>query len=103
MTNGSNKTEDNKQRRAMLEDTWLLMAKAVLRTLQSEEPSASALEVARKWLDSNSVTLDTLRGWAGGLGDVDPASLPTFDDSDDDDSEGSNAPAALRTVVPFAK
>lgn len=95
-------SSDPKERRAKLQTTWLLMANAVLRSLQDEKPSASTLDVARRWLDSNGVTLETLQSWRGELG-FDPSSLPRFDDADEH-SDSGDAPGddALKRVPPFA-
>lgn len=92
--------------RDKLARTWTLMADAVLRALEADAPSASSLEVARKWLEANNTTLDTIRDWRrGALGFDGP--LPTFHDDDDDNSDqgsGGAAPLAdaLRHVPPFA-
>jgi hypothetical protein len=100
--------DDPKGRHKKLADTWMLMADSVLRVLQSDEPpSASQLEVVRKWLDQNGVTLDSLIRWRGGLG-FDPNMLPTFNDSEGDTAHDDTAAEpkqgdALRRIVPFAK
>ena len=90
--------------REQLARTFDLMADAVEKALSADNPSASALEVGRKWLEANGATLDTVRSWRmnNGLG-FDPSHLPKFDDSDD--AEGGGAPAVpnpLRVVPPFA-
>lgn len=96
--------KDNDQRQKLAK-TWTLMADAVLRALEADAPSAASLEVARKWLEANSVTLDAIRSWdRGPLGFHGP--LPTFsDDGDKGDQDGSDgAPLAdpLRRIPPFA-
>lgn len=93
-------TDELKARRAKLSRAWTLMADAVLRSLEADSPSASALEVGRKFLADNGATIDAIRDWRGSLG-VDPASLPTFDDSDEDGD--SSMPSALRTVPGFVE
>lgn len=96
-----------KDRRALLQQTWLLMANAVLKSLQADQPSAATLDTARRWLDSNGVTLEALQAWRGGLGFDGP--LPVFNDDDDDMNSGSSSGSSdgaatdpLRRVVPFA-
>ncbi len=81
--------------------TWELMAAAVEKTLQAESPSASSMDVARRWLASNGANLDTIRSWrmGNGLGFA-PASLPTFNDDDDEDDEEPSD--ALKVIAPFA-
>jgi hypothetical protein len=92
----------NDERQAQLAKTWKLLADAVVRTLEAENPSASALAVALRFLEANGVTLSVLQSWRdNGLGGL---VLPKF--SDDDDSEqnsgGATDNAALATVPPFA-
>jgi len=91
------------ERREKLDRTWTLMADAILRGLEAGEPSASMLDVARRWLSENGVTLSALRDWrSDGLGNYGP--LPVF--NDDDDEGGQQRPAsadpALTKVPPFA-
>lgn len=94
-------TQHNDARREKLDKTWTLMADAILRALEVDEPSAASLEVARKWLDANGVTLDTLRDWRRGIGAYGP--LPTFSDDDDTDEQtsGGGSNDALAKVPPF--
>lgn len=97
-------SDPNNERRAKLSKTWLLMADAVLRSLQVDQPSASALDVARRWLDSNGTNLAALQQWAGGLG-FDPNLLPQFGDEDNSDQGGGGEASLadpLRHVPPFA-
>ncbi|OJU31999.1 MAG: hypothetical protein BGN99_03445 [Alphaproteobacteria bacterium 65-37] len=79
--------------------TWALMADAVERALTAEEPSAASLEVARKWLDANGVTLEVLQSWRrNGLGFVGP--LPTFNDDDETTDSPSTEANPLRVARP---
>lgn len=76
----------------------------MLRSLESDAPSAASLEAVRKFLADNGCTADTLMLWrSGGLG-FDPNSLPTFSDGDDGKQCESAASdkAALADVAPFA-
>lgn len=89
---------DLKKRQELLTETWLLTARAILRALNAETPSASSLDVARRWLDSNGVTLETLRGWHGSR--LEGLTLPTFSDGDEDDGA---VPSALKSVPSFVE
>jgi hypothetical protein len=94
---------DKSARQEKLADIWKLTADGILRAVSVENPSASALNAARQFLNDNGVTLEVLRDWRRGTG-FDPSTLPTFNDDDDgDDSGGSPAEAdPLRSVPPFA-
>jgi len=99
-------TERAERRAALLEEIWLAQAAAVRAVLASENPTASALQAARAFLRDNDVSITTLprlRNRVSPTG-IDPRTLPTFDDQDDDDS-GQNGPSdpALRSVGPFAE
>lgn len=97
-------TRPQKERQEQLARTWQLLADAMLRSLESEAPSAASLECVRKFLADNGCTADTLMLWrSGGLG-FDPGSLPTFSDDEGGKQGGSAASdkAALMRVPPFA-
>lgn len=87
-------------RREELTDMWHKTARAILRALDSEEPSAASLEVARKFMADNGTTMDAIRDWQGSpLGIMGP--LPTFDD-DPIESTGEPTEAdPLRAVPDF--
>jgi hypothetical protein len=79
------------------------MAKHVMAILESDEtPSASTLEVCRKWLDGQGVTADAIRMWAGGLG-FDPSSLPRFEDDGHEAASSGAQVDPFRNIAPFRK
>lgn len=93
----SSKTE----RRETLTDMWSKTARAILRALDSEEPSAASLEVARKFMADNNTTMDAIRDWhRSPLGSF-TGRLPKFDDTDDV-TEPTRETDPLRVVPPFA-
>jgi len=93
----------NNSKRDQLAKTWNLMAKHVLAILDSDEtPSASMLEVCRKWLEAQGVTADTVRAWQQHpLGHIGP--LPTFTDDPADDYGTAPEADPLKVIVPFSK
>jgi hypothetical protein len=95
-------SNNDSDKREKLVRTWVLMADAVVRALEAEAPSAASLEVARKWLEANGCTLDTLRDWRRGP-TFEPGELPTFNDDDEDVSNCApdSVPPALKIIPPF--
>jgi hypothetical protein len=91
-------TDTKDEKRETLAKTWERMATAVLRSLETEAPTAATLEAARKWLADNEITLATLSNLRGGAL---PAglTLPTFTD---DEQAASGRDPALTSVPPFA-
>ncbi len=93
---------DKDERQKKLGRAWELMADAILRALEVEAPSAATLSAARQFLKDNDVTLSVLRDWRRGVG-IDYATLPTFNDADDYEDNGSSREAnPLKTIAPFA-
>lgn len=92
--------------RADLTSMWKKTANAILRALDADEPSASCLEVARKFMADNEATISQIREWSGSpLGNLVDA-LPTFTDDDDSDLRPSNQAQQaehLRNVADFRR
>ena len=84
---------------------WALMCTRVLAILEGDDvPSSSALEVCRKWIDTQGVTADVIHQWTAGTG-FNPKDLPTFpDDPNEDHGHGTaTGPASLRNVAAFSE
>lgn len=94
--------KDKSAQREQLARCWELMANSIERALTADNPSASSLEVARKWLEANGVTLDVVRSWRMNGHGFDPTSLPVFQDDDDSGGDTPAEVAPLRVVAPFA-